>query len=307
VAGGDVSEAYVLELADGRRVFAKTRRDAPEGMFEAEARGLEWLRSAFEDGDAATALTIPRVLAVGPSPTRAFLVLELLEPGRRAPDFDEHLGRGLARLHRAGAPRFGFEQDNFIGPLPQSNRPAATWAEFYRSERLLPQLSMPNARRLLAGDVRRRFDRLLDALERWVGEEEPPARLHGDLWGGNLHVSPRGTPALIDPAVYGGHREMDLAMMRLFGGFTERTFRCSVASAGAVAVTSRPWLEPSLALCPEGAVPSVLLRGALAQGEAGRLPVEALTGRHHHHVVAPVRRRELGGEPATRSVLAAQA
>lgn len=225
VAGGDVSEAYVLELADGRRVFAKTRRDAPEGMFEAEARGLEWLRSAFEDGDAATALTIPRVLAVGPSPTRAFLVLELLEPGRRAPDFDEHLGRGLARLHRAGAPRFGFEQDNFIGPLPQSNRPAATWAEFYRSERLLPQLSMPNARRLLAGDVRRRFDRLLDALERWVGEEEPPARLHGDLWGGNLHVSPRGTPALIDPAVYGGHREMDLAMMRLFGGFTERTFR----------------------------------------------------------------------------------
>lgn len=224
ISGGDISDAYALELADGQRLFAKTRRNAPAGMFAAEARGLEWLRSAFVGAGAESSLTVPQVLATGEGGPTSFLVLELLQPGRRRSGFDEHLGRGLAHLHRAGAAGFGFDADNFIGPLAQSNRAAASWPEFYRRERLLPQLALPNARRLLGERVRRRFEHLLDALEEWVGPHEGPARLHGDLWGGNLHVTAAGTPALIDPAVYGGHREMDLAMMRLFGGFSQRTF-----------------------------------------------------------------------------------
>lgn len=224
LSGGDINEAYRLELSDGRRVFAKTRRPAPEGMFPAEAAGLEWLRSAFGNDDA-DSLTIPRVLACSDDHRgAAFLVLELLEPGPRRADFDERLGRGLAKLHRSGAPGFGFHHDNFIGLLPQSNRPAPTWAEFYRSERLERQLALPEARTLIPSALRRRIDTLLARLEQWTGPEEPPARLHGDLWGGNLHGTADGRPALIDPAAYGGHREMDLSMMKLFGGFSARTF-----------------------------------------------------------------------------------
>lgn len=224
LSGGDINEAYRLELSDGRRVFLKTRQGAPPGMFATEATGLEWLRAAFADGDH-DALTIPEVIACADDPSgAAFLVLELLEPGPRRPDFDEHLGRGLAHLHRSGASSFGFHQDNFIGLLEQSNRPASSWAEFYRRERLERQLGLPQAKALISGSLRQRLDQLLSELERWTGPEEPPARLHGDLWDGNLHGTADGRPALIDPAVYGGHREMDLAMMRLFGGFSRRTF-----------------------------------------------------------------------------------
>lgn len=219
LSGGDINEAYRVELSGGAVVFVKTNDRADPAMFPAEARGLRFLAAAF-------ALRIPAVVAVssGESGAPAFLALEYLEPGRRVKDFDERLGRGLAALHREGAPGFGLDHDNFIGRLPQSNRAAPTWAEFYARSRLEPQLSMAvNAGRATAA-MRRGFDRLLPRLGEFTGPEEPPSRLHGDLWGGNLHVDERGQPALVDPAVYGGHREVDLAMMRLFGGFGDRVF-----------------------------------------------------------------------------------
>lgn len=219
VTGGDINEAFALELASRERVFVKTHGGADPQMFPAEAHGLEWLR-------AAGALRIPRVVAVsgGGEGRPAFLALEWLESAPRGRDFDESLGRSLAVLHRAGAPAFGLERDNFIGRLPQVNRPAPSWAEFYRERRLAPQLALAVEQRRLPPTLRRACERLLDHLDRWVGPTEPPARLHGDLWGGNLHVDERGRPVLIDPAAYGGHREMDLAMMRLFGGFGARVF-----------------------------------------------------------------------------------
>ena len=219
LSGGDINEAWNVALADGRRVFVKTNASAPRAMFPAEARGLAWLAEA-------DALRVPRVLAVcderGDDPS--FLALELLAPAARARGFDEALGRGLAALHRFGAPRFGLDHDNFIGRLPQSNTPHATWPAFYREERLAPQIRMATDRGLLGGGLRKRLDALLARLEAIVGPPEPPARLHGDLWGGNLHVDERGAPCLIDPAAYGGHREVDLAMMKLFGGFSPRVF-----------------------------------------------------------------------------------
>jgi len=213
VAGGDINAAHEARLADGRMVFVKSNADTPAGMFAAEARGLHWLGEA-------RALRVPRVLASGPN----FLVLEHLAPGRKQPDFDETLGRGLAALHRAGSPGFGLDHDNFIGRLPQANGPLPTWAEFYAERRLLPQLRLAVEGHMASPAMRRGFAELLPRLADLVGPAEPPSRLHGDLWGGNAMVDERGQPCLIDPAVHGGHREVDLAMMRLFGGFSARVF-----------------------------------------------------------------------------------
>jgi fructosamine-3-kinase len=220
IVGGDINRAYELTLGDGRRLFAKANDRAQRGMFAAEARGLAWLAEAGT-------LRIPEVVAVTrPEDAHQFLVLELVTPGQPARDFDERLGRGLAALHRHGAPGFGLDHDNFIGWLPQVNAPAptSTWAAFYRARRLEPLLRHAADEGLASSRMRRGFDRLFAALEDLVGPPEPPARLHGDLWGGNLLCDDRGAPCLIDPAVYGGHREIDLAMMRLFGGFGARVF-----------------------------------------------------------------------------------
>lgn len=216
VAGGDINDAFELRLASGSSVFLKTHGRAPTGMFETEARGLEFLREA-------RAVRVPNVLGYGDGPAEpAFLLLEFVRSGPRKRGFDEELGRSLAALHRAGPASFGFSAANFIGRLPQSNRECPTWAEFYRRERLEPQLAAASG--LLSARTRRDFERLFAKLSELTGEREPPARLHGDLWSGNLHVAETGEPCLIDPAVYGGHREMDLAMMRLFGGFSGRVF-----------------------------------------------------------------------------------
>ena len=219
VAGGDINRAYAATLASGATVFVKTRDDALHetgplrAMYLREADGLGWLR-------AAGAVRIPEVLAA----TDQLLALEWIEPGRRQAGFDEALGRGLAVLHRAGAPSFGLDQDNFIGTLPQANAPVARWSDFYRTRRLEPLVARARAGGLLDRRALASFERLYARLEALVGPEEPPARLHGDLWSGNVHADARGLPALIDPAAYGGQREVDLAMLQLFGAPSARLF-----------------------------------------------------------------------------------
>ena len=216
LTGGDINDAFRVALRDGAQIFVKTHPNPPAGMFRAEARGLEWLAEA-------NAIRVPSVLAVSDE-RPAYLALELLTPVKRRRDFDEVLGRGLAALHDFGAPSFGLGHDNFIGRLAQSNAMQDDWASFYWSSRLEPQLRLASDRGLIDVETRAGFEALRRALPERVGSVEPPSRLHGDLWGGNLHVDETGQPALIDPAVYGGHREMDLAMMGLFGGFGERVF-----------------------------------------------------------------------------------
>ena len=213
VGGGDSSDAHAVALRDGRTVFVKSRTQAPADLFAAEAHGLAWLKEA-------SPLRLPRVLGVGAT----FLALEWLQPAPRASNFEVTLGRGLAAMHRFGATALGLSRSNYIGPLPQNNAPCTSWASFYRDRRLRPQLDMAQGAGLLDRSLRKGFDMLLVRLDELVGDPEPPARLHGDLWGGNLHVDDRGQPSLIDPAAYAGHREMDLAMMRLFGGFGARIF-----------------------------------------------------------------------------------
>jgi fructosamine-3-kinase len=219
MAGGDINDAFSVSLDDGREVFVKTRDHADPRMFPCEARGLAWLAEA-------QALPVPRVLAVSAEAVSGprFLALEMLRPGPRRRDYEELLGRGLAALHRAGAPCFGLDHDNFIGSLPQENTPHPTWAGFYAGQRLLPQLRRAVDQGRAPAAWIPEFDRLAGKLDALVGPAEPPARLHGDLWGGNLHADSAGQPVLIDPAVYGGHREVDLAMLALFGGVSERFY-----------------------------------------------------------------------------------
>jgi len=212
-AGGDINQAFQARLGDGSQVFVKHHPKAPEGMFAAEAEGLRFL-------GAARALRVPEVLFVGED----FLVLQAIASSSRRPDYDERLGLGLAALHRASPGSYGADRDNFIGRLPQANGSLPTWAAFYRERRLRPQYEQARARGYFSTRVDKEMDRLLDRLGGLVGPAEPPARVHGDLWGGNVLVDGAGEPCLIDPAAHGGHREVDLAMMRLFGGFSPRVF-----------------------------------------------------------------------------------
>ena len=214
VGGGQVNRAARVRLADGRTAFVKHRPGAPPDAWDAEAADLDWLR--VPGGP-----RIPRVLARRDGPD-GFLALEWLPPSPPAPDHDERLGRALAALHGAGAPVWGLHRDNYIGPLPQPNGPCATWAEFYAERRVLPLVRAAHDRGLLDAPDLARAERLAARLPELAGPEEPPARLHGDLWAGNAHPGPGGEPVLVDPAAYGGHRETDLAMMDLFGGFGPR-------------------------------------------------------------------------------------
>jgi fructosamine-3-kinase len=210
VHGGDVARASRVELADGRMVFAKSHPDPTPGVFFTEAAGLAWLGEAG-------ALAVPRVLAVRDRP--AVLVLEWIEEGEPGPSTEEDLGRGLAALHGAGAPAFGREDRATTGSRRLPNDPAASWAEFYGERRLRPLAAMAAAEGVLDDHAVAGLRRIADRLPELLGPPEPPARLHGDLWAGNRLVDRSGRNWLIDPAAFGGHREFDLAMMRLFGGF----------------------------------------------------------------------------------------
>jgi len=215
VSGGDTAAAYRLELASGRRVFAKTHHAPPDGFFTTEAASLAWLASAG-------AVAVPAVLAVGDGSRRepAHLVLEWIDEGRSVAGTEEDLGRGLARLHRAAPESFGRTDGRTTGSRGLPNASCATWAEFYATQRLEPLARMARSEQALAPTVLDALDRLdADRLVAVGGPMEPPARLHGDLWAGNRLVDRSGGNWLIDPAAHGGHREFDLAMMRLFGGF----------------------------------------------------------------------------------------
>jgi fructosamine-3-kinase len=219
VGGGDINEAWHVRL-DGKEAFVKTREDAGEGEYALEAAGLQWLA---EPGT----LRTPRVIEFAED----YLALEWIEPGRLSADGAEELGRGLAAIHAAGSPCFGdpgfgerLGVQARIGSLRLPNEASQDWPSFYAERRLLPLARMAGERGVLTGAGVAAVERLCDRLDRLSGPVEPPARLHGDLWSGNVHADASGRPWLIDPSAYGGHREVDLAMLRLFGAPSERVF-----------------------------------------------------------------------------------
>ena len=217
VHGGDVAAAFRIDLDDGRRLFAKTHPAPPPGFFTTEAAGLRWLR----DG---AAVPVPDVVAVTDE-APAHLVLEWIDEGRPRESTDADFGTALAALHRKGAPCFGREDRRTTGSRGLPNEPAATWADFYGQSRLLPLARLARDADVLPGATIARLEALAGRLELFGAADEPPARLHGDLWAGNRLVAADGRSWLVDPAAHGGHREFDLAMMRLFGGFGPPCFQ----------------------------------------------------------------------------------
>ena len=211
VGGGSINDGYRLHTNEGT-FFAKTNRaDHSPSMFEAEADGLHRLR-------ATGTVRVPEVIAWGEDHDDTFLLLEHIGSAPKGPMFWEDLGRSLARLHAVTGEHFGLERDNYIGTLRQTNTRHGAWDAFFVQCRLEPQVRMARDRqRLGMGDVLR-FERLYMRLADLFPRERP-ALLHGDLWSGNILSDERSAPVLIDPAVYFGHRDMDLAMARLFGGF----------------------------------------------------------------------------------------
>ena len=223
LGGGCIADAAVVEFADGSRAFVKRAAGHP-GMFACEADGLCALA-------AAGAIRVPAVLAVAP----AALVLEMIESAPRKAGFFEDFGRRFAALHRHRGKSCGFPHDNFIGATPQPNRPldaawneaapddGSGWARFFLERRLRFQTRLAAERG--GGELGRLLDRaegrIVDLLS---SAPELPVLLHGDLWGGNFIADETGSACLIDPAVYYGHREADLAMTRLFGGFDGRFY-----------------------------------------------------------------------------------
>ena len=216
ISGGDMAAAFRILLADGRTVFAKTHASPPAGFFGREASDLTWLADA-------EALSLPRVLAVSDD-APALLALLWIESGARGQSTEAVFGSGLAALHRAGADWFGRADRRTTGSLALPNDPVDTWVEFYAACRLIPLARVAHDRESLAVGTLDRIELVADRLDELGGPVEPPARLHGDLWAGNRLVDVAGVSWLIDPASHGGHREFDLAMMRLFGGFGAEAF-----------------------------------------------------------------------------------
>lgn len=206
VAGGDVCTSTRLRLSDGRSALIKTRPNPPEGFFEAEARGLRWLA---EPGVAEVA----EVLGVQAD----CIVLSWVEPARPTPEAAAELGRMVARLHASGAETYGATEDGFIGSLPLPNKTAPSWPEFYAVRRVLPYLQLAVDRGRIEEEDASAVEAVVRRIVELSGPEEPPARLHGDLWSGNIVWSADRHAVLVDPAAHGGHRETDLAMLALFG------------------------------------------------------------------------------------------
>jgi fructosamine-3-kinase len=216
VHGGDVARSFRVLLADGRTVFAKTHATAPPEFFTTEAASLRWLA-------APGVVAVPEVLAAGdgdaPAGVPNHLVLTWITEGVPVASTDADLGRALAALHGSGGDCFGRADRRTTGSRGLPNEPCATWADFYATQRLEPLARLGGDGGALPSDVVAQLDALAQRLDDVGGPPEPPARLHGDLWAGNRLIDRSGRSWLIDPAAHGGHREFDLAMMRLFGGF----------------------------------------------------------------------------------------
>jgi fructosamine-3-kinase len=216
LGGGSINDAWRLETDAGRFCLKTNNADRFPSMFEAEADGLRRLRDAGP-------LRVPEVIAHGEDHDDSFLLMEWVESGNSGPAFWADFGCGLAQLHRHTQEHFGLDRQNYIGSLVQRNAPAGEWPSFFIHQRLEPQLKLARDRKRVEAGMAFRFERLFHQLDK-LFPAEPPALLHGDLWSGNFLCDSQGRPVLIDPAVYYGHREMDLAMTKLFGGFDEALY-----------------------------------------------------------------------------------
>lgn len=212
VAGGDTCSNLVCENTKGDRLFVKFLDNAPANFFQCEEEGLSYLQLVSN-------VKTPTVHAYGDN----FLALSYISPKHHSPDYWETLGRQLALIHSLTRDLHGFANDNYCGKRIQLNRQHTDGYEFFITNRLLPLAELALDQRLMDVSDLQAIESLCHRLETLV-PEQPASLLHGDLWSGNVHVSEKGQPVFIDPAVYFSWAEIDLAMTRLFGGFDKRFY-----------------------------------------------------------------------------------
>lgn len=216
VSGGDINDAYLISLSDGQKVFLKENSASNEDFFRAETEGLDTIAQTG-------AIGVPCPHAYGTCGGKSFLLMEYIGSAREARGFWEDFGHALSTLHMAdtkpytGTGRYGFIHDNYIGAGPQDNSVKDTWVDFFRECRILKQFE--RAKDMLPGEDAASIERLMSHLSDYIPEPDRPSLIHGDLWGGNFITGPHGQAMLIDPAVYVGSAEADIAMTQLFGGF----------------------------------------------------------------------------------------
>ncbi|GGZ29470.1 aminoglycoside phosphotransferase [Echinicola pacifica] len=210
ISGGTMNQSVLLETDKGS-FFLKSNHLPSSDVFVQEIKGLTLLHKH-------SPLQIPKTIGAGRIGDQNYILIEWIHGGYPNENYWFDLGRGLAELHIATAPQFGLEEDNYIAILPQKNNFHPSWSEFYTEERLEPMIGKAYYDGLVNKAFYKKFQTIYPKLEALMPKEKP-ALLHGDLWSGNVIVNKKGHPCLIDPAVYYGHREMDLAFSKLFGGF----------------------------------------------------------------------------------------
>lgn len=215
VSGGDINQAFRLEANRGQYFLKSNQSPIALQMFETEANGLQALGQH---------LRTPQIIKVGQFENTSFLILEWIESGHKSKSFWEEFGIALAQMHRIEQAHFGWQEDNFIGTLPQKNKQQQDWTTFYIQERLQPQVKMAFDKGLFHQSDTAAFEQLYAKLDS-ICPKESPALIHGDLWSGNFMCDKNSNPVLIDPSVAYAHREMDLAMTRLFGGFATEFYQ----------------------------------------------------------------------------------
>jgi protein-ribulosamine 3-kinase len=211
-SGGCINSGGRLQTSNGIFFLKWNSAERYPGMFLTEAEGLKLLRSS-------TAIKIPEVVLTGSSEGFQFLVLEFISQAKPSHAYWQKLGEQLAELHRKTSSHYGLSFDNYIGSLPQHNSKNRSWTTFFIEQRLAPQLELSVKSGKLETEIARKFERLYEKLPELIVEEKP-SLLHGDLWSGNLIIDDKGGPCLIDPAIFYGNREAELAFTRLFGGFS---------------------------------------------------------------------------------------
>lgn len=213
LSGGDISSAYLLQT-ESKKYFLKINSKAfAREMFQAEQRGLQAIEKT-------KTIAVPGVQLVDSFEGISFLLMDFVESKRADLTDYERFGRELAQLHFNTHHAFGFSSDNFIGSLTQANTPHQNWAAFYWYERISPQLNLATKAGLLNKSMIPDEEKAIKTFSDVFGDVKP-ALLHGDLWSGNYLIAANGTPYLIDPAVYFGHSVVDIAMSKLFGGFSQ--------------------------------------------------------------------------------------
>lgn len=217
VPGGDISQSYILFTTKGKYFIKVNAALFGLDFFEKEARGLATLANAGT-------LKVPRPLFDGKFHQQIYVVMEYLERGTPAPDFWSDFGRSIAGLHRHTREQYGLDYDNYIGKLHQLNESRPTWHEFYSSQRIMPLVYKAEKNKMLNSETVHHAEQMCAKLSSLVPEEQP-ALLHGDLWKGNFMVYETGKAAIYDPSVFYGHREFDLAIARLFGGYEEEFYQ----------------------------------------------------------------------------------